>query len=211
MTTANWTPASPWNIVDPEVIFMKRLQQFTMISAALLTSLPAFARSYPPKQMLPTVHGPGLQYSTAATATLSEEHVIKAFIHRDGDSGKLLYVVYPDREMDVFDVTDNTEPRNIRHETLASDVQESTVNHAQFRLLMLGSKADTAASPLLLVDSSVTARPAIAKAFDSADAYAIDPEKLTIYVIRGSQLSVLQFDGPINQSGERFEESYQSR
>jgi hypothetical protein len=197
--------------VDPEVIFMKQLQQFTVTSAALLASLPALARSYPPKQMLPTVNGPGLQYSTLATATLSEKHVIKAFIHTDGNSRELLYVVYADREMDVFDVTDNAEPRNIRHETLASDVQESTVNNAQFRLLMLGSRTDTAASPLLLVDSSATARPAIAKAFDSADAYAIDPEKRAIYVIRGSQLSVLQFDGPINQSGERFEESFQSR
>jgi hypothetical protein len=141
MTTANWTPASPWNIVDSEVIFMKRLQQFTVISAALLASLPAFARSYPPKQMLPTVHGPGLWYSTAATATLSEKHVIEVFIHTDGNSRKLLYVVYADRELDVFDVTDNAEPRNIRHEKLASDAQESTVNHAQFRLLMLGSRA----------------------------------------------------------------------
>lgn len=190
---------------------MKRLQQFTVISAVLLASLPAFARSHAPKQMLPTVHGPGLQYSTAATTNLSENHVIKAFIHTDGNSRRLLYVVYADREMEVFDVTDNAEPRNIRHETLASDLQESTVNHAQFRLLMLGSRADTAASPLLLVDSSATARPAIVKAFDSADAYAIDPEKRAIYVIRGSQLSVLQFDGPINLSGERFEESYQSR
>jgi hypothetical protein len=190
---------------------MKRLQQFTVISSALLASLPAFAGSHPSKQMLPTVHGQGLQYSAAGTAALSEKHVIKLFVHTDGNSRKLVYVVYADREMDVFDVTANAEPRNIRHETLASDVQESTVNHAQFRLLMVGSRADTAASPLLLVDSSAMARPAIAKAFDSADAYAIDPEKRAIYVIRGSQLSVLQFDGPITQSGERFEESYQSR
>jgi hypothetical protein len=115
--------------------------------AALLASPPAFARSYPPKQMLPTVHGLGVRYSTAATATLSEKHVMEAFIHTDGNSRKLLYVVYADRELDVFDVTDNAEPRNIRHETLASDAQESTVNHAEFRLLMLGSRTDTAASP----------------------------------------------------------------
>jgi hypothetical protein len=190
---------------------MKRLQQFTVISSALFASLPAFAGSHPSKQTLPTVHGQRLQYSAAGTAALSGKHVIKVFVHTDGNSRKLLYVVYADRGMDVFDVTDTAEPRSIRHETLASDVQESTVNHAQFRLLMLGSKADNAASPLLLVDSSATARPAIAKAFDPADAYAIDPEKRAAYVIRDGQLSVLQFDGPINQSGERFEESYQSR
>lgn len=190
---------------------MKQLQQFTVISAALLASLPAVARSYPPGQMLPTVHGPALRYSTAATVTLSEKHVIKAFIHTDGNSRRLLYLVYADREMDVFDVSDTAEPRNIRHETLASDVQESTVNHAHFRLMTLVGRTDTPASPLLLVDSSATPRTAIAKAFDSADAYAIDPEQRAIYVIRGSQLSIFQFDGPINQSGERFEESYQSR
>ena len=67
--------------------------------------------------------------------------MIEVFIHTDGNSRKLLYVVYADRELDVFDVTDNAEPRNIRHEKLASDAQESTVNHAQFRLLMLGSRA----------------------------------------------------------------------
>jgi hypothetical protein len=189
---------------------MKRLQQFTVISAALFACLPLFARSYPTRT-LPTAHGPGLQYKTTATATLSEKHVIKAFIHADGKSRKLLYVVYADRQMDVFDVADNAEPRNIRHETLASDVQESTVNDAQFRLLILGTKADNATSPLLLVDSSATARPAVAKVFDPADAYAIDPEKQAVYVIKEDQLSVLQFGGPITQSAERFEESYQSR
>lgn len=117
---------------------MKRIQQFTAISASLLASLPALASSYPSNQAVRTVHGPAL------------------------------------------------------------------------RLLMLGSRAEAAASPLLLIDSNTTARPAIAKAFDSADAYAIDPDKQAIYVIRGSQLSVLLFDGPINQSGEHFEESYQS-
>jgi hypothetical protein len=63
----------------------------------------------------------------------------------------------------------------------------------------------------LLVDSSRTARPAVAKALESADAYAIDPEKRVIYVVEGGELSILQFDGPITQSGERFEESYEDR
>lgn len=181
-----------------------------MVSVTLLASLPAFARSYP-KQTLATAHGPWLQYSISGTATFSGKHVIKAFIHSDGDSRKLLYVVYADRQVDVFDVMDDAEPRRISHETLASDVQESTANDAQFRLLMLGSRADNPGSPLLLVDSSPTARPAIAKAFDPADAYAINPEKRAVYVIRDGQLSVLQFDGPIDQSGESFEESDQSR
>lgn len=189
---------------------MKRFQQFTVASAALVAALPAFARSYP-ERTLTSVHGPGLQYSIAATATLSEKHVIEAFIHTDRNSRKLLYVVDADRQMDVFDVTDNAEPRRISHETLASDVQESTVNDAQFRLLMVSTRADNPGSPLLLVDSSAPARPSIAKAFDTADAYAIDPEQRAVYVVRDGQLSVLQFGGPIDQGGERFEESYQSR
>lgn len=190
---------------------MKRLQQFTVISAALLTSLPAFARSYSPKQTLPTVHGPALQYNTAASVTLSEKHALEAFVHADSASRKLLYVVYADGALDIVDVTDNAEPRNLGHEILASQMQESTVNRTHFRFLMLRGRADTVASPLLLVDSSRAARPAIAKALKSADAYAIDPEKRVIYVVEGGELSILQFDGPITQSGERFEESYQDR